>query len=96
MDPGLWTLDSALCMFCIENVKGRGGGWGLGDVVGTYRIYVFPLISTTFFLFLADFPSFFLFLYKQSDPGCFARAPPPPVNEGGMVEGIMSSLLVGC
>ena len=23
----------------------------------------------------------------QSHPGCFARAPPPPVNEGGMVEG---------
>ena len=59
MDPELWTLDSALCMFCIENVKGRGGGWGLGDVVGRYRIYVFPLISTTFFLFLADFPSCF-------------------------------------
>ena len=23
----------------------------------------------------------------QSHPGCFARAPPHPVNEGGMVEG---------
>ena len=89
---GPWTL----YIFCIEKCEGTGGRWGLRGAVGRYRIYAFPLISTTFFLFLADFPSFFLFLYKQSDPGCFARAPPPPVNEGGMVEGIMSSLLVGC
>ena len=62
-----------------------------GRAVGRYRIYVFPLISTTFVLFLADFPSFFLYFFTnmllQSHPGCFARAPTPPVNEGGMVEG---------
>ena len=39
-------------------VKGQGGGWGLGGC-GRYRIYVFPLISTTVFLFPAGFPSFF-------------------------------------
>ena len=60
-------------------------------MVDRYRIYLFPLISTTFFLFLADFPSFFFYLFTnmilQSHPGCFARAPPHPVNKGGMVEG---------
>ena len=37
--------------------------------------YVFPLISTTFFLFLADFPSlvFFLFLYKHVTLGSYDR-----------------------
>ena len=43
----------------MKNVKGRGVGGGEGVAVGRYRIYVFPLISTTFFVFLADFPSFF-------------------------------------
>ena len=78
-------------MTCIEKCKGTGGGWGLGGAVGRYRIYVFPLISITFFPFLADFPSFSSYfstnMLLQSHPGFFASAPSPPVNEGGMVEG---------
>ena len=66
-----------------------GGGYGVA--VGRYRIHVFQLISTTFFLLLADFPSFFFYFFTsmllQSHPGCLARTPPPPMNEGGMVEG---------
>ena len=78
-------------MFCIEKCEGTWG-WGLGGAVaiGRYGIYVFPTISTTFFPFLAEFPSFFYFftnMLLQSHPGCSASAPPPPVNEGGMVEG---------
>ena len=65
MDPGLWTLDSGLYLY-MKNVKGRGVGGGEGVAVGKYRIYVFPLISATVFLFLADFSSFFfLLLYKH-------------------------------
>ena len=45
LDSGLWTLDSTLYMFCVEKFEG----------IGRYRIYVFPFISTTFVLFLADF-----------------------------------------
>ena len=57
---GPWTLDSTLYM---KNMKGRGDGWGVA--VGRYRIYVFPLVSATVFLFLADFPFFSLLLYKH-------------------------------
>ena len=28
VDPGLWTLDFTLCMFCIEKCEGTGGGGG--------------------------------------------------------------------
>ena len=34
VDPGLWTLDFTLYMFCMEKCEGTGGGWGLGDAVG--------------------------------------------------------------
>ena len=62
-DSRLLTLDSTLYMFYkhgIEKCDRTGGGWvGVRRVaVGRYRIYVFPLISTTFFL------SFFC-LYKH-------------------------------
>ena len=72
-DSGLWST--------YENCEGTGGWVGLGGC-GRYRIYVFPLISTTVFLFPAGFPSFFFCFFKnmllQSHPGCFAFAPPPP------------------
>ena len=61
LDSGLWTLDSGLYIFSVyKNEKGwgGGGGWGLGGC-SRYRIYVFPLISTTFL--------FFNFLTKTSE-----------------------------
>ena len=61
---GLWTLDSELYFINVlyRKMWRDGGGVGVrgGAVaIGRYGIYVFPLISTTFFPFLADFPSFF-------------------------------------
>ena len=59
LKSGLWTLDCTLFMFCTKKCEGtRYGGKGcrcrIFDVV-KYRIYVFPLISITFFVFLTSF-----------------------------------------
>ena len=54
LDSGLWTLDSGLYfIYVLYRTYIKYSGWGLGGC-SRYRIYVFPLISTTF-LFLKFF-----------------------------------------
>ena len=73
-----WDRSKASCSVLTQSGRlppisaALGGG---GGAVGRYMIYVYPLISTTFFLFLADFPSlvFFLFLYKHVTLGSYHR-----------------------
>ena len=77
-------------------LRDEGGGWRLGEGGGACGRQIQDICISIDFNHIRSFLSrfsFFFFLYfftnmlLQSHPGCFARAPTPPVNEGGMVEG---------